>query len=317
MTDAVKLRFVHADSGLAKPGSFLCRLVAKATGRPIEIISDMKVPVDLQFTSVQLPTRTRALREVRRVAARHSRGASRDGRWNTSNPAPVGEAGAHIWFTGENVRPPMNSWSGYLSFDLDPLGGRNVYLPLWWYSVGLLGEPVSPFTAHPPHWAELMSARDPGESRPNFACAFINNPDPMRLHAISELSKVGQVDVFGGAVGRPVPDKATVAKHYRFVVCFENDLYPGYVTEKAVEAWAAGAVPIWRGLDTAACFDPGSLLNAADFADFEVLAQEVAVINDDSNQWAHIASRALIRRQPDLAPALDLACVDESDGRLG
>ena len=40
-----------------------------------------------------------------------------------------------------------------------------------------------------------------------------------------------------------------VARNYRYFLCFENDLYPGYVTEKPIEAWASGSVPLWRGID--------------------------------------------------------------------
>lgn len=306
MTRPLIVRYVHADPGLVRPDSFLSRLLASATERAVVVTADAKREVDVQFTSVQLPMTVKAGREVRILAHRYVAKTSRDPRWETSNPAPSGTARAHVWFTGENVRPPAAPWDGILSFDLDPLGGRNAYLPLWWYSIGLLGSAQSIFTSRAPTVEELMSARDPGAARPKFTCAFINNPDPMRLHAIEALSAVGPVDVFGAAVGRPVPDKAQVARQYRFVLCFENDVYPGYVTEKAIEAWGTGAIPLWRGADPAGYLNPRAVINAASFPSLETFAEAVAKVDADASAWQEMAGAPLLTRAPELEPAREL-----------
>lgn len=42
-------------------------------------------------------------------------------------------------------------------------------------------------------------------------------------------------------------DKMEILSHFRFALCFENCVYPGYVTEKILDAFFAGAVPIYMG----------------------------------------------------------------------
>jgi hypothetical protein len=63
-----------------------------------------------------------------------------------------------------------------------------------------------------------------------------------------------QVDVFGGAWPKDLPswhgrcgDKIAVASRYRFALVMENQRQPGYITEKLLDAFAAGAVPIYWG----------------------------------------------------------------------
>lgn len=308
MTLPLTLRYVDCDRDLAQPASFLSQLVASATARPVRVIQRSDELVDLQFTSVQLPLVRKVVKDAQRVIQRGlPRGThAKDPRWGLANPEPKGMARSHVWFTGENVRPPAGAWDGYLSFDTDPLGGLNAYLPLWFYSAGVFGAPWSPFTTRMPSWQQMLESREPGAPRPNFACAFINNPEPMRMHAIRTLSRVGPVDVFGSAAGRPVPDKAALAREYRFVLCFENDVYPGYVTEKPFEAWAAGAVPLWRGSDPAGYVNPHAVLNADEATSLEEFAEEVAQVDADPSLWQHRVSQPIILKAPDLESAKEL-----------
>jgi hypothetical protein len=304
----LRVRYRHADNELGHRGSFLSLLVSEATGSPVDVISDPRTCVDLQLTSVQIPLTRKLLSEGRRVAASRAftSQSARDARWRRENPEPEGNARAHIWFTAENVRPPVGTWDGYLSYDTDPLDGRNAYLPLWWHSVGLLGEPSSMFTSGMPPWEQLLQGRDPGGPRAKFVCTFINNPEPMRLHAVEALNAVGPVDVYGRAVGKPVPDKARVARDYRFVLCFENDIYPGYVTEKPFDAWATGAVPLWRGSDPAGYLNPEAMINAADYASLDDFAKGVADLDATAGAWRATAAQPLLTRRPDLGPCLSL-----------
>jgi hypothetical protein len=305
---SVSVRYRNCDPAINRSNSFISLLVSEATGRPVEVVSDARALVDVQFTSVQVPLVRRLAVEGRRLTATRlpGRNSGRDTRWRRENPEPKGNARAHIWFTGENVRPPAGPWDGYLSFDTDPLNGSNAYLPLWWYSVGILGTPSSIFTSVMPSWDQLLRSRDPGKPRPKFACAFINNPEPMRLHAIRALESVGQVDVFGGAVGRPVPDKAAIAQDYRFVVCFENDVYPGYVTEKPFEAWTTGAIPLWRGTDPEGYINPKALVNAAALSNLEEFVSVVSHLDASPSDWRFTASQPILSRPPDLRAALDV-----------
>lgn len=307
MTD-VRIRFASADPSVATADSFVSRLTSLALGCKVAVTSDRRELVDVQFTSVQLPL-TKKIRRLSSAAAQRLIPPSPrtiDARWGQVNPEPQGRAHAHVWFTGENVRPPSTGWDATLSFDVDPLGGRNTYVPLWWWSTGVLGPALSMFTDPAPGIDDLLAARSANEVPSGFVVAFINNPHPMRFHAVQALSRFGKVDVFGRAVGRTVPNKATLAGKYKFMLCFENDLYPGYVTEKAVEAWATGAIPLWWGSDPAGYLNPDALLNAATYPTMALFAESVSRLATDDELWLRTFSRALLLRRPDLQPALDL-----------
>jgi hypothetical protein len=45
----------------------------------------------------------------------------------------------------------------------------------------------------------------------------------------------------------PVPSKHAVMQQYQFAICYENAIFPGYVTEKIFDALFAGCVPIYLG----------------------------------------------------------------------
>lgn len=42
-------------------------------------------------------------------------------------------------------------------------------------------------------------------------------------------------------------DKMETLSHFRFSLCFENCVYPGYVTEKIFDGFFAGSVPVYMG----------------------------------------------------------------------
>jgi hypothetical protein len=212
-----------------------------------------------------------------------------------------------IWFTGENVRPPTKEWDLTLSFDVDSLDGTNQYLPLWWGEIGMIDgvrSTSSDRLGREMTTSELMGSREVDtESRRGFVCAFINNPEPMRMRAIDMLRSIGDVDVFGRVSGRPVGPKAQVAARYRYCLCFENDVYPGYVTEKPFEAWASGCIPLWRGLDPAAYLNPSAIINAAE-GGLDAMVQRVFELEREPGALSQLAATPILLRKPNIKPVL-------------
>jgi hypothetical protein len=51
-------------------------------------------------------------------------------------------------------------------------------------------------------------------------------------------------------------DKLLTMSHYRFSLCFENCIFPGYVTEKIFDSFFAGAVPVYYGAPDIGDFVP-------------------------------------------------------------
>lgn len=42
-------------------------------------------------------------------------------------------------------------------------------------------------------------------------------------------------------------DKLETIRNYKFALCFENGSYPGYVTEKIIDCFVAGVIPVYKG----------------------------------------------------------------------
>lgn len=117
-----------------------------------------------------------------------------------------------------------------------------------------------------------------------------------RLNFLFNLLQVNRIDLFGRGWGKlkslppawekkfrkifhfsapgECKDKASLLRNYKFCLCLENAKFPGYVTEKIIEAIVAGVVPVYLGAPDiqdsipAPCFidlrkfsDPKDLLN--------------------------------------------------------
>lgn len=153
-----------------------------------------------------------------------------------------------IYYTGENVRAP-NNYDLSLSFDVDDPYLCNFYYPLIYDT--LLSSKMSVkdeiFGSVIPF--DYLTAPRPYANigKRKLACIFINNHQPFRERLIREFSRYGQVDVFGKAYGNFIDRKSDLFGEYKYVLCPENDFYPGYVTEKIVHAFALGSIPVYWG----------------------------------------------------------------------
>lgn len=265
-----------------------------------EVVTDSRREVDLEVGSVY-PRRVEILGSLAKATIFRGRPSSpADVREAYLPPGKAANARAGIWYTPENRRPPASGWDGYLSFDPDTWP-RNAHLPFWQLNsdlfggrgTGLLGEPLSTDC--------LLQSRDSCTSRRRkFCCAIIRNPDPVRLAAIEKLDQIGTVDVFGPYARRPVPSKSEVMRDYRFALVFENDLYPGYVTEKVFDAWHCGAIPLYWGIDAHSFLNSAALLNMATMSGPDELVDHVAHLESDLELLDYMASQPILRVRPSI-----------------
>lgn len=69
-----------------------------------------------------------------------------------------------------------------------------------------------------------------------------------------------------------VPSKHAVLRQYRFAICYENAVFPGYVTEKIFDALFAGCIPIYLGApDVTEQLPPGIFIDKRQFKDYAAL----------------------------------------------
>lgn len=310
----VTIRFRKWAGPVGEEIHFFRKLFEIVTERSVLIVEHLEGDVDIEIESVygerQIPALTSRL--YRFVNSHLPGGIDFSNRNHSPNQQPTGSARVKIFFTGENERPPEGRWDAYLSFDLHSFDGRNAYLPLWWItSSDVLVPTISPYLGRPITIEQMMSPRTPMiENRDKFCVAFIGKAYPFRMHAISALSKIGKVDVFGGIARETrytkAPEKFEISQSYRFVFAFENDLYPGYVTEKVPEAWATGAVPLYWGSDPADLLNQKAFINLANFHTLEDFIARVRQVNIDSNLWKEIASQPLLKTRPSMEQVISV-----------
>jgi hypothetical protein len=193
-----------------------------------------------------------------------------------------------IFFTGENERPNFKKCDYSLTFDLDDHDGKNFRLPLWylyidWFDVE---------TYENPNWLipedYLYTENEFIKKEKNNFCSIVYGKQiESRINAINNISNsYKKVDVFGKANSKvQLPDgekyKMDLISNYKFSLCYENSVNPGYHTEKLLHGKVSGNIPIYYGDETVSKdFNEKCFINAVNLSDHEL----VEVIKEiDSN----------------------------------
>jgi hypothetical protein len=145
------------------------------------------------------------------------------------------------------------------------------------------------------NWRQIL------EADRKFACVVISNPMGEERNAfwrcLEQCGPVASGGHFRNNVGGPVPDKLEFCRGYKFCIAFENSSAPGYTTEKLIDAWMAGCVPIYWGderlgddLNTK-CF-----IHARDFDSWEALADHVMELDQTPGLYEAYLKQPLLNK---------------------
>lgn len=307
----IKLRFRNFPND--KSYGHFSELVELATGEKTIIVSDTKIKVDLEITgpyngisdNFKTPFSTRLKRLGYIVFTNGKHLARRD---LATGIKPRKSAKKNIWYTGENERPPQGAWDGYLTFDTNLLKDRCVYFPLWFLTSTDLFKSTkkSYWGGEVPTINELMEGRKYKPEKKKFAASFIGKSYSMRLHAIETLSQINSVDIFGESVRHQIKIPAKVAKKYRFIMCFENDIYPGYVTEKPIEAYIGNAIPLYYGLDTLNYLNSNAMINLIHYNNLLEWKNYINELEKSASLYKKVFEEPILTKKPSLDSALML-----------
>jgi hypothetical protein len=69
--------------------------------------------------------------------------------------------------------------------------------------------------------------------------------------------------------------KLQVLEEYRFSLCFENTEMPGYITEKMIDCFVSGTVPIYRGAPDVADYIPSDAFINAEAGNYEQIGDSL------------------------------------------
>lgn len=214
-----------------------------------------------------------------------------------------------IYYTGENIRPNFNECDYSLTFDFDSYDGKNFRLPLWftnidWFNKKNYGNPqfVIPLRAV----KDNLLMHKPKDK----FCTFVFNTDkPYRFEIVEKLSKYKKVECYGKPFnnwfyGEDV--KLNITSNYKFEICFENTIYPGYYTNRLLHTKTAGCLPLyWADENCEKDFNPNSFLNLYNFKNLDEFIEKIIELDNNEQAYKTIVSNYLFEgKEPSLDPLI-------------
>ncbi len=166
-----------------------------------------------------------------------------------------------IGYFCENITPDFSICEWAFGIPREEEIGRDNYKRIQWH-----GFSPNELIKGPDYDAEKILA-----SKTKFCCFLYSHKVPYREAFFNQLSKYKRVDAPGKSMNNmPSIDtmftggkwevKRQFLSSYKFTIAFENDIFPGYQTEKLYDAMLADCMPIY-------CGDPfiGEVFNTESF----------------------------------------------------
>ena len=203
-----------------------------------------------------------------------------------------------IFYTGENYRVPQSERFS-ISHDIDDFGHRNIYYPyLFDHLLMSKLEEKDHIFGSKIRYEYLFERRTLKIMPEKFTCTFFGNDVPIRRRLVNELSNYGEVELYGKVSGRYLEDRSIFINKFKFVLCPENDYYPGYVTEKIMHAYAMGAIPIyWGGLTKHQGINQNAILSIDPSQTLKTQIARIATL--DKKSYKEIYEQPLMLKEPD------------------
>ena len=208
-----------------------------------------------------------------------------------------------IFYTGENLRPNYDQCTYSFTFDFDDYKGKNVRIPLWllqldWYDKKDYGNPkyVIPL-------GDLEKNQFIDTPKTKFCALINNNLFDNRVECMKKLSTYKAVDGFGKPFGNwfyGEKRKMEILSSYKFSICFENTMFPGYYTEKLIHSKLSGSIPLyWADDRIVEDFNQEAFLNLSRFDSISQLALAATQIDKDKDLYHYISSQSLWKNPRD------------------
>ena len=191
-----------------------------------------------------------------------------------------------IFYTGENIAPPM-SYCDY-SFSFDEINDkRNYRLPHYVLYNG---------------YYDLVKPKNIDDSLLSRKfCNFLvsNGNCPERNNFFLELSKYKKVDSGGrwmNNIGERVSDKRKFQSEYKFSIAFENNAYrPGhewYITEKIMEPMTVNSIPIYKGGSKITNdFNEESFINCHKFNNLKDVIDYIIELDKNDDKYLEVLTK--------------------------
>lgn len=199
-----------------------------------------------------------------------------------------------IFYTGENIFPDFNLCDYAIGFEKAKIGDRYIRYPL-------------AYAIYRKDYQKMMRKNESvsaDRERDKLFCAMVVSNGRLacdyRTDFFMELSKYRQVDSGGrylNNINKPegVEDKLAFLSKYKFSFAFENDAHPGYCTEKIVQSFAAGTVPVyWGDPDVEQYFNPEAFINCNRYDTMDEVIEKIREIDTDPQLYLRMRMQPAI-----------------------
>lgn len=127
-------------------------------------------------------------------------------------------------------------------------------------------------------------------------CAFVYSNGKLsnkRKEIFEKLSEYKKVDSggkylnnIGGNIGKTKQDKINFQKQYKFIIACENQSFKGYNTEKLLEAFASGGIPIyWGDIEINKIYNPKAFINCSTFKTLDDLKKKIIELDNNDVEY--------------------------------
>lgn len=195
-----------------------------------------------------------------------------------------------IYYTGENMVPDFNICDYAIGFEHMEYGDRYIRIPLY----------VVNYREDYKHMLEIRGRIQPREKFCSFVASNSAEADRMRKDLFDKLSAYVQVDAGGrylNNIGEPngVEDKQAFQEQYRFSMAVENSSSPGYCTEKIIQAFAAGTIPIyWGDPKVGEYFNEKAFVNCHNYRTIDEIVETVKEINENEIKYKEMLQQPVL-----------------------
>lgn len=197
-----------------------------------------------------------------------------------------------ILYLGEAKAPDFNVYDYAIAFDDIHFGDRYIRYPHY-----LLDEEKVNLAINKHKYRDEYYL-----SKKKFCNCVVSNGSGAEerdsfLTALSEYKLVDSGGKYRNNLpdGKPVSDKLEFQRQYRYSFAFENSAFPGYITEKITDAWAAVTIPIyWGAPDIIKDFNREAFINCNKMKNPEDLVKRIKEIENNPEEYLRIMKAPII-----------------------
>lgn len=151
------------------------------------------------------------------------------------------------------------------------------------------------------HFAQLKESQQK-LTKTKFATYIQGNcSQEFRNNFVRKLSEYKLVDCPGSCLNNmgsgsiPNSEKIEFCKDYKFVFAFENSTQQGYNTEKIVEPYLSGSVPLyWGDSQINKIFNTKSMINLHDYESVEEMIEKIIEVDNDETLYNEIIDQPIL-----------------------